>query len=77
MCPSLCHYNAKLSKTADHLQRVSSSSTFGCTNGGAAAPVLPKPYDETCSYRKELWRTLAVAVLCLRVSVRVFMLNTL
>lgn len=29
------------------------------------------------SYRKELWRTLSVAVLCLRVSVGVFMLDTL
>lgn len=34
-------------------------------------------WEVKCSYRKQLWRTLSVAVLCLRVSVGVLMLNTL
>lgn len=35
MSPSLCHYNAKLSKTAVHLQRVSSSCTLRCPDRDA------------------------------------------
>lgn len=43
---------------------------------GVKTGALRLSRDES-SYRKELWGTLSIAVLCLRVSVGVFMLNTL
>lgn len=83
MSSSVCHSNAKkLSKTAFHMPCPFSKRPLSVPIQSFYWPiahvVLPEPQRQVKrSYRKELWRTLTVAVLCLRVSVSVFMLNTL